>query len=280
MRKLVFVDIDGTLMGSDQTIPESAVAACRGARRNGHLLYICTGRPFKDIFGEVKAVGFDGIVSASGARIDIGDKTVSRFFMHTEIVARIGAYMEAREEAFLFELSDGTVKSRYVENFLEEVRLALAGKASKKETESFVKFFKFFSANAHYVREDFYHEDVQKIVFMGSRVSLADMVETFGGECEICGGSIPFFGTHGGEISPSGVHKGAALETVASHHGIPLGDTIAVGDSDNDRRMLECAGIGIAMGNAEESLKAIADYTTSSLKDGGLAQAFRHCGLI
>jgi Cof subfamily protein (haloacid dehalogenase superfamily) len=277
MRKLVFVDIDGTLMGADQTIPESAVAACRVARQKGHLLYICSGRPFSDISGTVRAVGFDGIVSASGARIDIGGKTVSRLFMDTGIAVRIGEYLNARQEAFMFELSGSTVKSRFVDDFLEEARLTLTDKLPQKETEL---FFAFLSANIPHLREDFRHDDVQKIVFLGSRVSLADVVEKFGGECEICGGSIPFFGTGGGEISPAGVHKGAALETVANHHGIPLSDTIAIGDSDNDRKMLERAGVGIAMGNAAESLKAIAGYTTSRLEDGGLAQAFQQCGLL
>jgi Cof subfamily protein (haloacid dehalogenase superfamily) len=277
MQKLVFVDIDGTLMGTDQTIPESAIAACGNARKNGHLLYICSGRPFGDIPGGVKAVGFDGIISAGGARIDAGGKTIARFFMDAGTVTRIGDYLDARKEAFMFELSGATVKNRYFENFLEEARLSPAGKPMRREIEWLIDFF---SSNVPNLREDFRHDDVQKIVFLGSRVSFTEMVEKFGGECEICRGSIPFFETGGGEISPAGVHKGAALETVARHHGIPLRDTIAVGDSDNDRRMLERAGTGIAMGNADEALKAIAGYTTSSLEDNGIAQAFRHCGLI
>jgi HAD superfamily hydrolase (TIGR01484 family) len=197
--------------------------------------------------------------------------------MDSEIAVRIGAFLDACGEAFMFELSGSTVKSRFVENFLEEARLSLAGKLPEKETEM---FFAFLSANIQNLREDFRYDDVQKIVFLGNRVCLADMVEKFGGECEICGGSIPFFGTGGGEISPAGINKGAALETVASRHGMSLSDTIAVGDSDNDRKMLERAGIGIAMGNAGESLKAIAGYTTSRLEDDGLAQAFQRCGLI
>jgi hydroxymethylpyrimidine pyrophosphatase-like HAD family hydrolase len=64
--------------------------------------------------------------------------------------------------------------------------------------------------------------------------------------------------------------KGAALEQVAAHHS----DTIAFGDSDNDRTMLAAAGIGVAMGNADESLKAHADYVTDRLDRDGLAKAF------
>jgi Cof subfamily protein (haloacid dehalogenase superfamily) len=277
MRKLVFVDIDGTLMGADQFIPGSAIAACRNARKNGHLLYICSGRPFGDIPGEVKTIGFDGIVSAGGARIDIGGKTIARFFMNTGTVTRIGDYLNGCKEAFILESSDGAVKNRYFESFLEEIRLSPAGKPPKEKMDLIINFF---SSNVPNLRDDFRFDNVQKIVFLGIRVSLADMVERFGNECEICHGSIPFFRTGGGEIGPAGVHKGAALETVACHYGIPLRDTIAIGDSDNDRRMIERAGIGIAMGNADDALKAIAGYTTSSLEDNGIARAFRRCGLI
>jgi Cof subfamily protein (haloacid dehalogenase superfamily) len=264
-------------MGADQTIPASAIAACKSARKNGHLLYICSGRPFRDIPGEVKTIGFDGIISSGGARIDIGEKTIARFFMNTGTVIRIGDYLNACKEAFMFELSGSTVKNRYFENFLEELRLSPEEKPIRKEIEWIIDFF---SSNVPTLREDFHYDDVQKIVFLGNRVSFTDLVERFGCECEICRGSIPFFGTGGGEIGPAGVHKGAALETVARHHGILLSDTIAIGDSDNDRRMLERAGIGIAMGNAADTLKTIAGYITSSLEDDGIAQAFRRYGLI
>jgi hydroxymethylpyrimidine pyrophosphatase-like HAD family hydrolase len=87
-------------------------------------------------------------------------------------------------------------------------------------------------------------------------------------------GSIPFFGESGGELSARGIHKGAALEQVAAHHGIAISDSIAFGDRDNDRTMLAAAGIDVAMGNAGESLKAHADYVTDRLDRDGLAKTF------
>jgi Cof subfamily protein (haloacid dehalogenase superfamily) len=276
MRKLVFLDIDGTLMGKDRVIPESAITACRNARKNGHLLYICSGRSFEEIPGKVEAIGFDGIISAGGARIDAGGKTIFQVFMNAETVSCVGAYLNACKEAFILELSGGMVKNQYFASFLEEIRLSQAGKPLEKETAWVINFFSSVPISG----EDFYREDVQKIVFLGSRVSLADLAEKFGSECEICRGSMPFFKPAGGEISPAGVHKGAALEIAARNHGISLGDTIAVGDSDNDRKMIERAGIGIAMGNADEDIKAIAGHITSSLEEDGIARAFQRYGLI
>jgi hydroxymethylpyrimidine pyrophosphatase-like HAD family hydrolase len=197
--------------------------------------------------------------------------------MNPETAGRVGDYLNACKEAFALELSGGVVKNRYFEGFLEELRLSLAGEPAQKKTDWFINFFSF---KVPTLREGFQRDDVQKIVFMGIRVDPADLAERFGGECEIFRGSIPFFKTGGGEIGPAGVHKGAALEAVAGYHGIPLGDTIAVGDSDNDRKMIERAGIGIAMGNADTEIKAIAGYTTSSLEEDGIARAFERYGLI
>ena len=55
---------------------------------------------------------------------------------------------------------------------------------------------------------------------------------------------------------------------------------MAFGDGENDKEMLEYAGIGVAMGNAKDSVKAVADYVTDSVDDNGIENALRHFGLI
>jgi len=74
------------------------------------------------------------------------------------------------------------------------------------------------------------------------------------------------------EILPQGSSKGAALEFVAQHLGIPLSEIIAVGDNLNDLEMIRTAGLGVAMGNAPPELRAHAGYVTSTNDEGGLAE--------
>ena len=57
-------------------------------------------------------------------------------------------------------------------------------------------------------------------------------------------------------------------------------DTFAFGDSDNDLRMLQSAGTGVAMGNAKEEIKKAADFITDSADDDGIYNAFKKFGLI
>ena len=76
------------------------------------------------------------------------------------------------------------------------------------------------------------------------------------------------------------MHKASGIEQVTEHLGIARRDTLAIGDSDNDLEMLRHAGVGIAMGNAPDAVKAIADEVTGRVDEDGLHAAFVRHGLI
>ena len=75
------------------------------------------------------------------------------------------------------------------------------------------------------------------------------------------------------EFTVPAATKGEALRVLAGHLGVAVADTMAFGDMDNDRSMVEAAGIGVAMGNAEQCLKDIADYITDTNNADGVAKA-------
>ena len=77
------------------------------------------------------------------------------------------------------------------------------------------------------------------------------------------------------EIIPVSINKGKALLDVCSHLDINPADTAAFGDSENDIPMLQAAGCGVAMGNAEDAVKAVADKVTLSNNSDGIAHALR-----
>ena len=62
--------------------------------------------------------------------------------------------------------------------------------------------------------------------------------------------------------------------------GIQPEEIIAFGDAENDLEMIRFAGIGVAMGNAEEPVKAIADFVTADIDDDGIEKALKHYNLI
>lgn len=82
------------------------------------------------------------------------------------------------------------------------------------------------------------------------------------------------------DITAKGADKGEGIMAMAAHLGLNPQHTMAFGDGGNDTSMIKAAGIGVAMGNALESLKAEADYVTTSVDDDGALDALRHFELI
>lgn len=75
------------------------------------------------------------------------------------------------------------------------------------------------------------------------------------------------------EINPKGVNKASALQTVCGELGITMDNVMAAGDSLNDIKMIQEAGIGVSMGNAQEAVKNVADYVTDTNNQHGVGKA-------
>ena len=82
------------------------------------------------------------------------------------------------------------------------------------------------------------------------------------------------------DITAKGADKGEGILTLSARLGLDARYTMAFGDGGNDTSMIKAAGIGVAMGNALESLKREADYTTTSVDDDGILNALRHFGIV
>ena len=84
----------------------------------------------------------------------------------------------------------------------------------------------------------------------------------------------------GVDLIAKGGGKSSAILRLLDKMGILPEETIAFGDGENDMGMLELAGIGVAMGNAEEQVRKIADYVTSDIDEDGLEKALKHFQLV
>lgn len=75
------------------------------------------------------------------------------------------------------------------------------------------------------------------------------------------------------EVTPLGADKGTALQWLANYLGVPRAQVMAIGDQDNDATMIAWAGLGVAMGNAPEPVKALAAWVAPSIDEDGAAVA-------
>lgn len=82
------------------------------------------------------------------------------------------------------------------------------------------------------------------------------------------------------EILPKGIDKGPSLVSLCQRLGISSSEMMTFGDSNNDKQMIQLAGIGVAMGNADDDIKQVADFITLDNNSDGVAYALKHFGLI
>lgn len=87
MGKIIFLDVDGTLVDYENKLPASAVTAIRQARSNGHRVYICTGRSRAEVYPELWDIGLDGMIGGNG-----GEEIRAMADMVTDDVDKDGLY--------------------------------------------------------------------------------------------------------------------------------------------------------------------------------------------
>ena len=81
-------------------------------------------------------------------------------------------------------------------------------------------------------------------------------------------------------ITTKGCTKQQGIDEMIRHFGIRLDETMAFGDGGNDIPMIQHAAVGVAMGNALDGVKVVADHITDTVDNDGIAKALRHYGVI
>ncbi|WP_338539862.1 HAD family hydrolase [Paenibacillus tundrae] len=278
-RKIIFIDIDGTLVTDDGSVPESAQAACRLARENGHLLFLCTGRSKAEIYDEIWDLGFDGLIGAGGGYVEVGGETLYHKKVLPEDVLDMVDFFIEHGINFYLESNSALYASPNLKTHLERL---LHGDiendpAARQQMEASPHPF---ITQLTYGETDWNKEDVNKVCFLESKVPFAMIKQRFEGKFQAIQCTVPIFGEDSGELMLPGIHKAVAIADVLHHLGLPVEHTIGIGDGMNDVEMLEFCKLGIAMGNAKPGLKEIADDITDDLENDGLYKSFVKHGFI
>jgi Cof subfamily protein (haloacid dehalogenase superfamily) len=278
MKKIIFLDIDGTLMNDNGVIPESATLAVRKARENGHFVFICTGRSRNIIFPEILEVGFDGMIGAAGGYIEIGDNILFHEQIKKENIQHVVEFFDTHEIDFFLESNEGTFSSKNGKRrMLSVIESYLLDKPDFKDEieKGFMPFYEMLIEG-----EDLIREDINKICFFGSDyLSFGSIAQEFESTFTNTPSTVSAFG-NGGELSLRGINKSTAIMKVIEHFNISKEHTFAYGDSFNDLEMLQFVQYGIAMGNAHEAVKKVADDVTDSHDENGIFNSFKKYGLI
>lgn len=269
-KKLVFLDIDGTLIPKSQKMSEKTIQALRQAHAGSHILCICTGRTYCEMPDEMKR--FDGVVCAAGACVMWKNKILLAEYFSDQEKKQVMDLLEEEDAVYTMEGFDHLYMKK--ENY-ESLVGRLEG-CSEEEREVLKLFEKTcFCTEAEKM------EKVHKCSYFYAEKD----GEWFKERLKKWGMGLAAFSQgeargNSGEITKTAFTKGAAVRYLSEYLGIPIEDTIAIGDSENDLSMLQAAGTGIAMGNAFDYVKEAADDVTASVEEDGVYHAFRKYGLI
>lgn len=260
--KAIFCDFDGTLYRDDHTVSERDLAAINAYRQKGGKFVVSTGRLFRSARKQLRALGLEEgeIIVCQGAGVyDLasGDKLFSQTVTRDAALdcARfIDAQAGAMGMLYIDDECYAVKRNPYADLFAEicgieyrETGCALETFLRRNPSLKVTKLLAMVDPNDAFA---FCDEGVRTL---GDTMDFAR--------------SQPFLV----EMMQKGVNKGVACAYLCARFGIAPDECVALGDSENDLPMIEFAGLGVAMGNAFDNVKARADYIAPSNNDGGVA---------
>lgn len=270
--KVIFLDIDGTLIDRSLKVPESAVEAIQKAKARGHKLYINTGRSRCQVYQAIWDLEFDGFIGGNGIYIEEDGQKLFHRPMSEEMVMKVINHLEAIEGGFFAE-NNHTLYANH--NYLTSLAslLDLSVEEARDWTTRVFPSTTFDNTN--------WQVDVNKIcVVLTDNIDVDQLWEVIKPDLTMGLWNMNSRKKGFADIFQDGTSKGKAVEFVMQHLGKPLEDAYSFGDADNDIEMVATSGVGVAMGNADPRLKAVADHITDHVTDDGLWKAFKHIGLI
>ena len=276
--KAVFFDIDGTLLNDNKRVEKATVLAIKNLKEQGILVGVATGRgpgfvqPFMD------NLGLDFAVSYNGQYIFTRDKILYQNQLPKSLIYRVIRYAGDKKREISLGTASGLVGSGLIEmgtsTFGQIVSRLVPKKLTKTVENSFKKIIRRIKPQNMDYLKTIMREPVFQIVLVATE-----------GEGQKLRGKFPQItitrsSPYSIDLISHGQSKIKGIERVGDIFDFDLDEVMAFGDSENDMEMLTGVGIGVAMGNGQDELKSIADYTTDSNNRDGISKALAHHGLI
>ncbi len=259
--KLLFLDIDGTLMDFHYFVPDSTVKALKQAQENGVLCIINTGRPYLHVDPQIKRMNLDGYICSCGQHVVLDGKTIlhdsltkeqSRLVVEKARECHMEVIYES-EEGMFFDptqpMREYLVRSK---NHFGEVGVPVD--LSIDDPDFFVDKFS---------------------AWKGPTSNAKAFLECIREFCDVVNRKNDLY-----ECVKKGYTKATGMELLLNRTGADIKNCYAIGDSANDLAMLDFVPHSIAMGNGDDVVKDACEFVTADLHDDGVAKALEHYHLI
>ena len=258
MYKIVFLDIDGTLVNHEKKVSEGTKQAIHQLKQNGIEVSIATGRPPYHFTSIAAEIGVDSFVSLNGAYACYQGKYIPQdSHIPNEHLEKLIKLSNDKGHPLAFSNHQKTVSNHkdhpeIIRSF-EDLKLDYAPEYQPQ----FWKEEVIYQAMV-YCREDeesYYQEMIPELTFTRWHPLSMDVMSAH-------------------------VSKAAGIKAMLKHLGLSHEEAVAFGDGLNDKEMLTFVGMGIAMGNAHSEIKPYANMVTKSNEEDGIVHALLELGLI
>jgi Cof subfamily protein (haloacid dehalogenase superfamily) len=257
--KLLFLDIDGTIIRPDDSIEESTKQAVFAVQKKGLDVFLATGRPIHEILDIAKELNINSFIGYNGAYgIYKGEILFQEAMDEKTVFNFVNISNKYHHEAVLYTDSENaftSLETPVVEKFIKKFHLH---KNTLCTPDMFTNVLGMTliglkeNDSLHYEWEDGVHL---------SQINLEGMKNCY-------------------DVIRDKVNKGFGIEVVLKHLGVAKEEAIAFGDGLNDKEMLMSVGEGFAMGNGHPDLFGFAKHKTTSVTDSGVFNGLKMLGLV
>ncbi|WAM32133.1 Cof-type HAD-IIB family hydrolase [Caldicellulosiruptor naganoensis] len=267
MYRLLAIDLDMTLLDREKKISQRNKTAITLAKRKGIHVVLCSGRILKGVLHFAKVLGLSDeiLIACNGAIIrDLkSNRDIYYIGLDNDSSLEIAKICKANNIYYHYYYKDTMIAQRldYSSRFYYE---------KNKELPDDEKIEIVIDDSLETIKDC--GNLITKFVIIDKDIEKVDhvrrQIEEKVGNIETTKSDVNIL-----EVMKKGVNKRKALEFVCSYLNIDKKEVMAIGDNENDLQMIEFAGLGVAMENAIDSLKEIADYITDSYENDGVAKA-------
>lgn len=260
-KHLIFLDIDGTII-NERTgeITYGTMDAVNQARKQGHEVFINTGRSRAEMSQKVLDINVDGIVCGCGTYIEYHGQELFRKSFGTEMSKQI---MRDVRECRLDAILEGTNHIYADERTLNK---SIKGLQNYFGQEVIDRILSFDDEEINFDKFSMWvNEESAVDNFMKKYQEILTFIDR---------------GTNFVEVIPRNFSKAGGIQFLMDYLKVPIECTMAIGDSANDLPMLEFAGISVAMGNSSPDLFQKVKFVTKSVEEDGIQYAMKQYGLL
>ena len=252
-KRLLFMDLDGTLLNDEKRITEGNRAALDCLLERGHGAIITTGRPLKSAMDQARLLGMDRpgcyLIAYNGA-------VIYDWAQEKQIFSRSLSYGAVKR---VVELANE--RGEHIQTY-DARKVLVEQRCDDAAVRRYCRLIGMEFSVIEDVRTDLTEEPVKCLVINYEEKSGLVKLQAWIREHMVAEVDCFFSCDQYLEVVPKGMSKGEAVKMLSAMMDVEIQNTVSVGDAANDLSMIEAAGIGVAMANATAEVKAIADYIT------------------